>query len=417
MAATPTKETTDYISVDVMKILDSLKNASNDVTLLTSAIYLPTAMSDPFSSDLLLGAVKAVNGTREVNQAVPTVSSATRNIIYTSLVASLGGPLATSTDKDQSIINAFATAGKLAFMKILEARIKRSRPTYNYTTSQLETGGTHTLKDMIELIETALKKKMPFLKSDGTPVAGFHKALAAAEKEIYNAIKGLPFVNNEARHEIFSPSTIAGLVQIAFCPFVLLSYLDSFVESKEMGFVTQMYARWALTRAAMGAITSLSGTYGVGDAEQTTLATLKNSIAQVISASSVDVSSTPIKSIMEKSALIRTTSQQLSEKNARLVNRLGLTRDLQTTFRVDKDGAARRRMTFYAWLVAYVLVLAVSVFLVSTGKLPVFLLLAGATFVVVTSFLLIELGMRLAFGGPSSTRGPGGEMYLRGLVK
>jgi len=410
--ATPTKETTDYISVHVMKVMDSLNVASNDVTLLTSAIYLPTTMSDPFSSDLLLGAVQAVNGTTQ--GVVPTVSTTTRDLIYTSLLSSLNGPLAT----DQSIIDAFATAGKLAFMTILAARIKRSQPTYNYTTSPLEVNGKHTLPAMIILIEKALHKKMPFLKSDGTPVDGFHVALKLAETEINSAVKGLPFVNNSARHEIFSPSTISGLVQIAFCPFVMLSYLHSFTGSKAVGFVTQMYARWALTRAAMGAITSLSGTYGVdATVQKQGLAALKAKLAQVISASSGDVSSGPIKSIMEKSALIRTTSQQLSEKNARLVNRLGLTRDLQTTFRVDKDGVTRRRTTFYAWLVAYVLVLAVSVFLVSTGKLPVFLLLSGATFVVVTSFLLIELGMRLAFGGPSSTRGPGGEMYLRGLVK
>jgi hypothetical protein len=421
----------EFIAPEIKDFLASLGEAStdqNDVSMLTANIFLTPGSVEPYAPTAMKNARDAVSSIGQSAVAAapipPPVSLTIANLIYEELAGAgsknlngIGSAASSAAATDKRISDAIYLAGREAFLALVVSRLNLGGAAYSRTSKVDISGGDGvtdapkqmTLVDIIDYLkDTILAKRMPTAKTDGK----YRSYMSAATLLVTNAIAQLGFEDASVRNFIFGPPTVAGLMEFGLGPWLTLQYIHGFSVDKNQGYIAQVYARYAMCAVAASAVKKLAAKAypSTVDADQTAksnaLINVSNKLTSAITNFSTPDATQGIQAIMRQSNQIAASAKQLNTTNAHLSSRLGIARDLDTTFRVDRDAVARRRATFYAWTVAFVSVLAASVFLVATGRLPAFMALAGATVSVVTAYFFVQLGIYLLFGGPSTTRPP-----------
>jgi hypothetical protein len=195
-------------------------------------------------------------------------------------------------------------------------------------------------------------------------------------------------VNKFGATGILNASNVNGIAFTVF-PGCLLSYLEAIFVRPDTPYVTQSYATGTALYVSSVAIQRLSYCFeDVADVDKQTLLDISIHIKLLLNTNVPDLEA-PIKAIYKLTSTNAANATTLQNWTKNLSQRSMAATDMQVTFDVDEDGVRNRKHTCYAWLAAYLLLLAASMFLVRAEKYKSFFILAGiSTALLVLAFLM-----------------------------
>ena len=384
----------------------------NDVTLLSAMAYLPA--TDPFDLTAIQSAMSKVTSTADANRAgsggpppndSTGVNADARDAAVKQILGALGN---VAQPSDDQVVQAFYLAARDAFLTLLVARIRNATGQEGVTadtTIDSQVNPTYSLLTLMDKLKLDVASKLPFLNPDGTlmtNVTDFNRTATA----LVRADLGTILTDADQRAFVFDLPTDDALLQFGLGPWLCLSFMQSFNLSPDATFFTQVYARYAMTQAASVAIRKLAKTYDATstppDVRIAHLEAVATALDGVINTATFDYTPEML-SIMQSSAQTKTNSKLLGTSNAQLAARLSRTKDLQVSFQVEDKEVRALRRTLYAWLVALVAVTVGSAFLIATGRLSAYLMLAAVTMAIVVLYVIARLLSSWLSGGLHSS--------------
>ena len=203
---------------------------------------------------------------------------------------------------------------------------------------------------------------------------------------VLGLISGESIGVNQTTVGVFDHEASNSLITLGLGPWLILSFVTIFQEG-DQNFVTQAYARITFYYLVMVALTALSQQKNKYRTQLTTVVTAINDML-IKSFSNID-STGPIAAILHLSNKNTSTAEDLSTQSQSLKNRVGIASDLQTTLKFETNNVRYAKYTFYAWLVAFIIVFVTSVVLILTDRINVFLPLAyGILLLIFASWIL-----------------------------
>lgn len=199
--------------------------------------------------------------------------------------------------------------------------------------------------------------------------------------DAFNYVLGVLNLTNASI--INNPETRDALLTFGLGPWLVMQFMTMFQDSSA-SFVDQAYSRVAVYYAAMVALSNIPSS------ETRTLNDVVDSLQNQMNASFLNRDNTgPIATVLAQSQMNNETAAALALQSDSLKNRVGIASDLQTTYEYEKRVARTQKITFYAWLVAFIVVFVASVTLIVTDRVGVFLPFAyGTLTLIVAAFLL-----------------------------
>jgi hypothetical protein len=206
---------------------------------------------------------------------------------------------------------------------------------------------------------------------------------------VLGLISGGSIATDQVTVGVFDQETVQALITFGLGPWLVLSFVTLF-EDASQSFVTQAYSRIAFYYMVMIAFTKLSALGSSSGTNQADLNTMISAINTLLTKSFTNIdNSGPISDILQLSNLNTSTAADLSTQSQSLKNRVGIASDLQTTLKFESKNVQYAKYTFYAWLVAFIIVFVTSVVLILTDRINVFLPLAyGILLLIVAAWIL-----------------------------
>lgn len=256
-----------------------------------------------------------------------------------------------------------------------------------------------TFKDVIELSryqlslmlgakmesvnENKVKVRLNTLKIPPTALKGLDKEDEGTmpERAVMHILSVLRLTSG-----IFDKDTVDLLVKIGLLPWMMMTKTTKYQGDPEASFVTQAYSRIASFYLVMVAFAKLdvaaqqnsAGGGGTGaNAQNQIMQNVINKINTNLTDSFEQTeNSGPIAHMLNLSAKNNSTAEDLSIKSKSLKDRVGIASDLQTTLNFESKNVRYAKFTFYAWLVAFIIVFVTSIVLILNDKISVFLPMA-----------------------------------------
>lgn len=186
---------------------------------------------------------------------------------------------------------------------------------------------------------------------------------------------------------INNPETILALLTFGLGPWLVMEYI-SLYQLASRSFVDQAYSRIATYYAAMVAFSTVSTASSVSSSmsPSVSLSDVVNMINTQLNKSFLSRDYTgPIADVLALSQRNNDVASSLAEQSASLQNRVGIASDLQTTYEYEMKVARTQKITFYAWIVAFILVFVASVTLIMTDRIGIFLPFAYGTLILIAA--------------------------------
>lgn len=202
--------------------------------------------------------------------------------------------------------------------------------------------------------------------------------------------------------EMFFPPAVADfMVEVALAPWVILSYIASFMrgpwnkaQRTDASFYDQKYAELLLFTTISGALMEMASLTIDDPKTHTKINALINAVrvalqarVQAESGDNARLSMYSVVARMSKDSKDR--SVMLQADSQRFDARREIATSLQHTMSRDVSEMRRLRRVFHLWIAAYAVTLAVSVALIIAGQHAMFLLQAGLVLFTVTVYLLV----------------------------
>ena len=385
--------TNTFINVTVQEFIESLNlhGTPNDVSKLSALAYLPSDSRNPFESTAVSSAVGKVTGSGHPVNTSAGVNAAVRDAIVVHILSLEN--VSSQTLEISAIIDTVFKAGRDGFLTALIQRIRAQTGNAPSMTRIIDPStANYSLQDLFGFIQKNVSDALPILKPDGTRETNRQVWETAVREIVKNTIREkMPVVEQAAF--IFDKPTLDAMIELGLGPWLTMQFMISFNLSPDMSFFTQVYARYAVAKAAAISINSLANTYdntAISHPKGQSLRTIAVNINAIFDTSIGDYTN-EVMSVMESSKLTKTNSAALSRNNTALSARVGLTQDLQVSYQVDARVVAARRRAFYAWIFALIVVVGASAFLIATGRLSAYLMLAASTTVVLFLYVIFAM--------------------------
>ena len=370
----------------------SFSSNPNDITDLSALPYLSSTAADPFTPSAIQNAILAVE-----SPIPPTSKPPVDAAILANVTATITNALAAPTLTLKNVSDAFFKAGAGGFIFLLCKRINAQTGQSVTPTTVIDPAiGQTTLESLMVTIKSAIVAS-GVMSSEGDmadPNDNKNAAIiAASQAQIMNVASTaiLQALNKKDLYNyLFDVDTLNALFLIALGPWLQLEQILAFATSSRTGFVTKEYAKTAAAQAASVAVAKLAAMNVAGSTTQAALTRVSIAILGLADKSGADYDP-QILAVVQASQQNQADSRAVSMSSNSLVKRVGRTQDMQTAFTLDARDVRAKRYAFYAWLVAYIVVVAVSVLLIVTDRLSAFMALAGATVTIVTLYLLSKL--------------------------
>lgn len=396
------------LGAPVASVLASMNlgaSVENDITLLSALAYLPPN-GNPFAPAAIQAATRVVNPSDPSNAApnssvgvnpslIPTaLSPAGPDPIFKALAPLVSG--SSLPGSDALIIDYFYRAGRAAFVSLLIQQIYQVNgvqvtgdTAMAGTKDPYHDNATLTLNTLFDLLKRVIEDLMPQLDGDafGRHVDALPDFMKQVSDSVATTVAGaVPDVDQ--RDFLFGKQQQDAVVALGLGPWLTLKFILAFVGSPSATFVDQIYARYAVMQAIRISLTKLSLAYDPSVSAFRDPVTgqvaiiarfLTTVLPQMIPTLTVSDFQTPILEVTDGAATASQKSQALQTLNAQLAQRLQIAGNLEVSGAAQERDLRETRRAFYAWVAAYVLVLAASSFLIATDRLSAFMALAVAT--------------------------------------
>lgn len=369
----------------------------DDVTLLSALPYMPSGGgATTFYPTTITQAIESVGTSASANpHLIATAANPSGpDAIYKALTPLVTGGMLPASDS--ALIDYFYQAGKVVYTTLLidEISAQNGQPVGAITgdtpmpnTHNPNGGGALSINSLLDLIKTEIERSLPWIDANtGSQVNEVTAFMKIAASKVQSTITlALPSVDQ--RNFLFGQQEQDALAQLGLGPWLALKFMLTFVTNPDSTFVDQIYARYAVMQAIRIAFTKLAEAYDPNVPEFYAtggqVATLDTWVAGVLptmipTLSTADFQQT-IMDVTDGAARANAMSAKLAIANKSLGDRLEIAGNLEVSKEAQEKRLRQKRRAFYAWAAAYVVLLAVSAFLISTERLSAFFALSLAT--------------------------------------
>ena len=408
-AIIPPEDLTALLSPSVATLIANMNisgangNVEVDLTCLSALAYVESG-SKTFDPANIAAAVNMVNagsmpnsktGVNPLLVATAGAPAESSDVIYTALAPLVSAGVL--PQGDAAIANYVYLAGKAGYVALLVddiGRMNGSPPgtitgnTPMANTTDPRRGGVMTLNTLIDLVHDEMLAAVILVDVSGGMGAAIDlPAFIAAAGEVLARTIQATVPSDDLRNFMFNKNQHDAMLKLALGPWLTLLYMLSLVASPKSTFVDQIYARYAFMQAVRIALTKLSNAYAADYPAfhttngQVTVLTrwLTNVLPGMLPTLTTNDFQASIQEVSEGAKAANKQSKTLAAKNRELAVRLALTNNLEVSKEAQTTDVTAKRRAFYAWVVAYVVIVAASSFLIVTDRLSAFMALAVGT--------------------------------------
>jgi hypothetical protein len=409
----PSNQTTHLYQSLVKDDLAMWFNKDTDVSFLSNLCYWPM----PNDMSALAAALGGNSGSDAASALVVDSTTPTNDYLTTIVTDAI---LESQLNSVSTILTAVRDAG----MRVFYAQLANILGTATESATQGSTqGSTYRrftsamdayIKSKFDSVVDKLVNSMPIrnvrdcsqgLRTEAcqnpaiaSNLVSFNVAAATmATKELSEITKD----EEELRSWLFTHEVIRAFMIIGVGPWLILQYIASYVPGEwnktgnrsDASFYDARYAEYLIYNTATRILDELKIVNAANTSKLEIISNkasvLKNQITTNASISETDMRQM-YRQVSELSNQSRSGSELLEAKNKRLEQRRSYALSLLNNNSGDDSIMRRQRKAFYAWLAAYAVVVASSIFLIVNERHATFMLLAG---VVLASVSLYAFGL------------------------
>lgn len=377
-AADATNTTTDVVDPKVNDLINRLKLDDVSVTPgldLTQLTVFPYVNASPAGGRGVFDQANLAPAVAAASTGVPNSATTPVPANQAVLQAMIGGLQSVGLNNkavDINVISGFHVAAKRAFLVLFEARYLAETGIVLLASDRISVDG------WIEAVATDTWKAVfgPAAQPFG-PDETLDTWTSARLAEVSDRFDALDIPYSH-RIYVLESSTARALSSLVFTPWLTLAYVYArFVASERTNYLSKIMARYLFIQIAVVALKRLSQACPDKSDLANTFMDIASRVGGMMDTeiSQVEIDADMVK-VIQKSQGTRDASDVVARESQSLGLRRSRTSDLRIRLEVDGRDVARVRRSFYAWLAAYVAVLAVSAYLISTDQVELFMALA-----------------------------------------